>query len=205
MTIVAWRLGYFDLRQKERVLELVRVTRGVWWAMPLYVLAYALVVVFCLPATAFTILGGALFGAVVGAPLAWTGAVLGTAVAHIIARTIGKGPVNRLFGKHRLLRKLKNRADLFMLIRMRVLPVAPFGVLDYASGIAGVSLRALLVATAIGIVPGVCAYAFVGHSLVSSLGGGQEERNALWIAGVVTVAMASLSIVPGIVQYFRAD
>ena len=142
--IIAWRLGYFELGRREQFLAFIRNAETTRWAPAVYVVSYTLIVALSLPATILSILGGAVFGAVEGLMLAWTGAMTGTVVAHTMARSVGKKPVTRLLGNHRLLRKLRQRADVPTLVRLRVLPLAPFAVLDYVAGLAGVSLRTLL-------------------------------------------------------------
>lgn len=174
--------------------------------MPFYLAAYTLVIMLALPATLVTILGGAIFGAVKGGVLAWTGAMLGTAVTHVVAHTIGRRAVQRLLGKHSLLERLRKRAGVWDLIRLRLLPVAPFGVLDYVAGLAGVALKPLLIATGIGILANVAAYAYVGHRLAVGFERGYPPGDrALWIAGVVTVVMASISILPTLIGRIRGQ
>lgn len=161
---------------------------------------------FALPATLFTILGGAIFGSAKGAVLAWAGAMIGTAVTHLVAQTIGRRAIQRLLGKHSLLEKLRKKADVWDLMRLRLIPVAPFGVLDYVAGLAGVSLKKLLIATGVGILPNVAAYAYVGHRLAIGFERGYSAGDrALWIAGAVTVVMTSISILPSVVTRIRGD
>ena len=201
---LAWHLGYFDLDKRERLLTPMHVLGSAWWGMPFYLVAYVLVVLLGLPATVLNVLSGALFGAVRGALLAWSGAMLGTVVAHLVALSIGRGAVQRLFGKHSLLDKLKKNSDVWTMLRLRVLPVAPFGVLDYVAGLAGVPLRPLLIATAIGVTPVVCAYAYVGQTLRRALETGYDASDrAFWIAGAVTAGMAAVSIVPALVHWLQ--
>jgi uncharacterized membrane protein YdjX (TVP38/TMEM64 family) len=156
--------------------------------------------VLCLPTTVLTIVGGALFGTTRGALYSWSAALIGTIVAHSVARSINTGGMRRLFGQHRIFEMLRTRADIPFLIRMRLMPIAPFGVLDYVAGVAGVPTRTITLATAIGVAPGILAYAFAGDQLRAGIGdpsGG--GRNALMIAGVVSVAMVAIAFVPALV------
>jgi uncharacterized membrane protein YdjX (TVP38/TMEM64 family) len=203
--LIAWRLGYFNLDERDRLLGSIERARGMTWTMPLYVVAYVFVVLLGLPATVFSVLGGALFGAWRGLLLAWTGAMLGTAAAYVLARSVAKAPVKRLFGNHRLLRKLRARGDVLGLMRLRVLPVAPFGVLDYVAAIAGVPLGTLLIATGLGILPGMAAYTYVGHQVVTGIARGDGAREALLIAVGVTVVMTTISVAPSVIERLRHE
>jgi uncharacterized membrane protein YdjX (TVP38/TMEM64 family) len=199
--VVAWKQGYFDLDRRQQLMATVQHVGGMPLAEVLYVLAYALAIVVLLPATIATLVGGAVFGGWMGAALAWAGAMVGTITTHLLARYVARTPMRRLFGEHRLLRQLREHDSVAGLFRLRILPVAPFAVLDYVAGVAGVSLRRLLIATAVGVIPSVVAYAYVGAQLMRGFVSGTDaSRQALWIAGIVTVAMLLLSAVP---RFFR--
>ena len=202
---VAWRLGYFELDQRQQLFERVqrlRMTPGIEAG---FIAAFSLVVILCLPATIVTVLGGAVFGARFGAAFGLAGALIGTTAAYLISRTVARRPVQRIFGEHRLLRRLRERDGIVWLFRLRVLPVAPFGVLPYVAGIANVSLRRLLIATLFGALPSVIAYAYVGAELLTAAAsGGDASSRALWVAAAVTLGMIGLSAIPGLLRR-RAD
>jgi uncharacterized membrane protein YdjX (TVP38/TMEM64 family) len=205
VSIVAWRLGWFDADRRDELIASIGEVRNSPVAWILFVAVYGLVIILCLPATVVTIVGGALFGVARGAPLTMAGALLGTVATHVIARSIGSGAARRLFGKHRLLDMLKGRADVPFLIRLRVLPIAPFGVLDYVAGLAGVRLRALVLATAIGIAPGTVAYSFAGDQVrVGIQEPGASARKAFILAAVVTAIMAGVAVVPTVIGKLRS-
>ena len=202
----AWKLGYFELDKRRQLLDTVQRLRGMPGAGPevMYVAAFAIAITLVLPAWIATLVGGALFGPWKGALLAWTGALAGTVVTHLLARYVAKAPMRRLFGEHRLLRHLREHDDVMELLRLRILPVAPFAVLDYVAGVAGVSLRRLLLATMMGVIPSVIAYAYVGSELINGMISRTDaSRRALWIAGVVTVGMLLISVTPGLIRRWR--
>jgi uncharacterized membrane protein YdjX (TVP38/TMEM64 family) len=202
--LIAWRLGYFDLARREQLVALIGEARHTSWAGLLYVVAYTFVAALGLPVTVLSIVGGAVFGVVRGTILAWSGAMAGTLSAYMLARSIGKGSVRRFLGRHHLLERLRKRSDFWALLRLRVLPVAPFAVLDYLAGFFGVSLRALLLATAIGILPSLAAYTYVGAALVAGLeSSGEAQFRALWIAGAVSFVTVCISLLPTVIRQFR--
>jgi uncharacterized membrane protein YdjX (TVP38/TMEM64 family) len=202
--VIAWRLGYFSLARREQLLAFVQHARHNPWAGPLYVVAYAIIATLGLPITVLSVVGGALFGTIRGVALAWTGAMIGTVTAYLLARSIGQGTVRRFLGRHHLLGHLRKRSDFWALVRLRVLPVAPFAVLDYLAGLVGVSLRVLLLATAIGALPTVVAYCYAGSELLTGLEqSGQARLRAFWIAGGLTILMICISLVPRATRQFR--
>lgn len=202
--VVAWRMGYMDLDRRDNVIALLRRAHGQPLAVPLFVLAYAAAIAVALPTTVLTILGGALFGPLIGALGAWTGMLVGTVLTHTIAHSIGKGAVTRLFSKHALFKKLCERGDVWGIMRLRVVPIAPFGVLDYVAGLVGVPLRTILIATAMATIPHVTAYSYAGHQFRIALENpGTSGRQALLVAGGVTLALSAIAILPWLAGKLR--
>jgi uncharacterized membrane protein YdjX (TVP38/TMEM64 family) len=202
--LIAWRWGYFQLDERRKLGDIANRLHVMPGSEVAYVVLYAVAVAMVLPAAVMTLLGGAVFGPWEGASLAWLGAMLGTCLAHLLARRVLRSAILRTLGDHRILRRLRERADIMALFRLRVLPVAPFATLDYLAGAAGVALRRVLAATAIGVVPSVVAYSYVGAELTRSMRAGHAaSHRALWLAGGVTVAMLLLSMLPVLVQRFR--
>ena len=204
--VVAWKLGYFDLDTRRKLVDTVQQMRRMPGPGPevAYVVAVAIAITLVLPMWTATLVGGALFGFWKGALLAWAGALAGTVLTHLLARHVAKAPMRRLFGEHRLLTQLRDHDDVMELLRLRILPVAPFAVLDYVAGVAGVSLRRLLLATMMGVIPSVLAYSYVGSELIRGMMSKSDTtRNSLWIAGAVTVGMLLISVTPGLIRRLR--
>jgi uncharacterized membrane protein YdjX (TVP38/TMEM64 family) len=202
--VLAWRFGYFRLARGEQLLTIVHHARREPWAGPLYVIAYTVIATLGLPITVLSVVGGALFGAMRGVVLAWIGAMSGTLAAYFLARSIGHDYVRRFLGRHHLLGQLQKRSDVWALVRLRVLPVAPFAVLDYVAGLVGLPLRILLLATAIGVLPSVVAYGYAGSELMTGLEqAGHARLRAFSVAGVVTFVMICISAAPRVLRLFR--
>lgn len=202
--LTAWKLGYFSLEHRQRLAALVHDLRQVQGTQVVYVLLDALVLALVLPATIPSVVGGAMFGWVQGALLAWLGSIAGTVLSWVLARRIARAPAKRIFGDHRLLRELKEHESVLSLLRLRILPVAPFATLDYVAGIAGVRLWPLLAATMIGILPSVIAYTYVGAEIMRGIAAGKAaSHRALWVAGGVTAAMLLVSAVPALARRLR--
>lgn len=198
---VAWRLGYFEAARRDAIITALGDVRGSPTASAIFILCWVLAVVLCLPTTVLTVIGGALFGTMRGALFSWSAALIGTAVAHGIAYKLNTTAVRRLFGGHKLLATLEARADVPFLIRMRVVPIAPFGVLDYVAGLAGVPIRTIMLATAIGVTPGILAYAFAGAQLRTGIDAPAGAGNhALLVAGLISLGMVAIATVPWVVK-----
>jgi uncharacterized membrane protein YdjX (TVP38/TMEM64 family) len=193
--LIAWRAGYFDGDRLDAVRRMVREIREVPLAPLIFVAAYALVVVVLLPTTVATIVAGAVFG-FPGLALAWTGSLVGTAIAYLIGRYTGRRVTERFLGRHPLLERLRDHASIWDLMRLRVLPLAPFGVLPYLSGMTSVSMRQLLLATGLASLPTMAAYVYAGTQLGRAVEAGSSARRALVIAGITTAVVIAVTMLP---------
>lgn len=200
--VLAWKAGYFDLDRRHELARAVERIRQLPGSHLMFAAMFAAGISLGLPSNVGTWLSGALFGVWVGGALALASAVAATVAGYWMARTIAKRPLQRVFGEHRLLRALKNRDDAVTLFQLRVIPVAPFAVLTYVAGIAGVSMRKLLSATVIAGVPAFLAHAFVGTQLMQGLTStGGDAKRAISLAVGVTVALLLVSVVVAVVRH----
>ena len=196
--LIAWKLGYFELDRRQRLFDTVQRLRVLPGVEAWFFLSFAIGISLGLPSAILAMIAGAVFGFRLGAPIAWTASLLGTVLAYAMARTIAKRPIKRLFGEHKLMRRLKQHDDVLTLTRLRVLPAGPFAVFPFVAGVAGVSLGRLLIATAIGMLPSDAAYAYLGSAvLAGSVSASDASGRALWIAGGVTAGVLLLSLAAG--------
>ena len=198
----AHRLGVLDLRDPERLAEAIRTARDVPALPVLFVLAYALATVVGLPATVFTLAGGAIFGTVLGSLVNWSGATLGALGAYALARRVGGDAVRQLLGRHAAaLDTLTARAGFPTLLRLRLIPVVPFNGLNFAAGLAPVPLRPYTLATALGIIPGTIVYTYFADSLIAGATGARDRAFLhVAIAGALLIAV---SFAPALVRRMR--
>ena len=199
---VAWRFGLFDLRDPQHLAAAVRRARGVRAIAPLFVVVYAIVTTFGLPATPFTLAGGAIFGSVLGSILNWCGAVLGAMGSFVLAKRLGRDALRRLLGTNAVkLDGLVEHGGFATVFRLRLLPVVPFNVLSFAAGLAGVPFRTYALGTAFGIVPGTIVYTYFADSLIAGAEG--ASRAAFIKVGVAAALLLTVSFAPALVRRLR--
>jgi uncharacterized membrane protein YdjX (TVP38/TMEM64 family) len=193
--LLAWRLGYFELANRDSLLSAITSARQMRWAAPTLALVFVAAVAFNLPTTVLTVLAGAVFGFARGAALAWMSAIVGTALVHRLTRSLADGSMRRRLQSHRLARRLQGEASVARLMQLRVMPLAPFGVLPYLAGIVGVPSPRLLLATALAVIPSTVAYAYLGDQLHAALvDPANSAAAAIIAAGVVTAFVSGLAI-----------
>lgn len=128
--------------------------------------AHVLVTVFPFPRTAFTLAAGLLFGPALGVGIAVLASTLSAVIALLLVRAAG-WQLHKLFSHPRLDAfddRLRTRGWLPVL-SLRLIPMVPFSVLNYAAGASAVRLRPYTVATFFGLVPGTLAVVVLGDAL----------------------------------------
>lgn len=138
-------------------------TAGGTWVLLAFVGGYAVVTLLPLPKNVLSAAAGLAFGLSTGAALVWLAAMIGAVAAFGIGRILGRDGVRRLAGHHlERLDALVRKHGVVAVLIARLVPVIPFTVVNYGSGLTAVGFPAYIVATAVGIVPGTIAYVAVG-------------------------------------------
>lgn len=162
-------------------------------ALLAYVAAYVAIVGLSLPGgTVLTLTGGLLFGWLGGALAAVVGATAGATIVFLIARTamgdILAGRAGPFLGK---LRDGFKENALHYVLFLRLVPAFPFWLVNLAPAVLGVPLRAYVVGTFLGIIPGTLAIAAVGAGLDAVIAAAKADMAACVAAqgpaGVQTV------------------
>lgn len=114
------------------------------------------------------IAGGMAFGIYLGTLYTILGALLGSTTAFYIARFLGREAVEKLLrGKFQSLGNgAKENGFLFILI-LRLIPVIPFNVISYGAGLTKINYKDYLLATMIGIIPGVIVFTNLGDKALN--------------------------------------
>jgi uncharacterized membrane protein YdjX (TVP38/TMEM64 family) len=101
---------------------------------------------------------GIVFGPFFGAVYALAGAIASAVVTYGIGRRLGRDTVRRLAGSrlNRISQQLARRG-IFAVALVRMLPLAPYTVVNIVAGASHISLRDFLIGTAIGMLPGILA------------------------------------------------
>ena len=155
-----------------------------------FVAVYALASVLFLPGMVMTLAGGALFGPVWGTLINLLGATLGATAAFLVARYLGADWVSRRLGGRlkELVAGVEAEGWRFVAF-VRLVPLFPYNLLNYALGLTRIRLLAYVIATFVFMAPGAFAYTYVGYAGRQAIAGGE--------AGIQTglIALALLAVV----------
>ena len=153
---LAWR--YTPLQQWANLETLVRLgTRleeGPFTPVAV-MLAYVVGGLLVLPVTLLIAGTGVVFGPLLGAVYSLAGATLSALVTYTIGAKLGRNTIRRMAGRrlNELSRRFAKRG-LIAMIFVRIVPVAPFTIVNVVAGASHVSLRDFILGTVIGLLPG---------------------------------------------------
>jgi uncharacterized membrane protein YdjX (TVP38/TMEM64 family) len=136
-----------------------------WLAPLLYVILYTVRPLILFPASVLSLAGGLAFGAIWGTILTVIGATAGAVLSFVIARFMGHSLVRTDWkgNMKKVQIQLENRGLLYVLL-LRLIPLFPFDLISYVSGVSKIRFRAFFIGTLFGIIPGTFAYNFLGSS-----------------------------------------
>ena len=165
------------------------------WTAPLvFVACYAIAAVFFMPGTLFTLAGGALFGPVFGILYNLAGATLGATLAFLAARYLASDWAARHTGKRlqQLVDGVENEGWRFVAF-VRLVPLFPFNVLNYALGLTKIRLPTYAITSFVFMAPGAAAYTYLGYAGREVAAGGEDliRKALLAVAVIATVAFVS--------------
>ncbi|MCY1233600.1 SNARE associated Golgi protein [compost metagenome] len=115
-----------------------------------------------LPVTLLILVTVVVFGPLYGAALALGGTMLSTGAGYLAGRLLGRNTVRRFGGRrlNRVSHQLGRHGVLAMVV-LRLVPIAPFSLVNLVVGASRISLRDCLVGTALGMLPGIAISAFL--------------------------------------------
>lgn len=171
------------------------------WAPIGYIPLYALATIAFVPGTTFGLAGGILFGPVWGSLWNLLGATLGATLAFLLARYIAGDRVERKAGGFlkRLIEGIDAEGWRFVAF-VRLVPLFPFNLSNYALGLTRIPLLPYIVATLTCMVPGVVAYTWLGYAGRAALTGDTDAvRYGLLAPGL----LAAIVLLPRLVGRMR--
>jgi uncharacterized membrane protein YdjX (TVP38/TMEM64 family)/rhodanese-related sulfurtransferase len=163
-----------------------------------FMLIYALATVLFLPGSVITLAGGALFGPVLGTFYNLTGATLGAVLAFLISRYLASDWIEDKAGGRvkQLINGVEGEGWRFVAF-VRLVPLFPFNLLNYALGLTRIRLLHYLIASYVFMLPGTIAYTYLGYAGREAIGGGEGLIQKILIALALLAVVAFLPRVIG--------
>jgi uncharacterized membrane protein YdjX (TVP38/TMEM64 family) len=162
------------------------------WALPVAVAAFAGLAFIGTPQIVLIAAAVVAFGPVWGSTYSWIGTMVSALVGFWLGRSAGAKTLERFSGDgvRRFMRHVGENGFLASLI-VRLVPSAPFIVVNMAAGVTPMRARDFVAGTGIGIIPKIALTAFAGASIV------QMMRGEIGRHGVVIALVAALWLAIG--------
>jgi uncharacterized membrane protein YdjX (TVP38/TMEM64 family) len=167
---------------------------GPWFPLA-FLAAHLVVTVFPFPRTAFTLAAGLLFGTALGVALAVLASTLSALIALWLVRAVG-WQLDRLVS-HSAIETVDarlRRRGWRVVVLLRLIPVVPFSVVNYAAGASAVRALPYTLATFVGLMPGTMAVVVLGDALTGHISP---------MLFLVSLCTASIGVI-GLALEFRA-
>jgi len=161
------------------------------WALPVAVVAFAALAFIGVPQFMLIAAAVVAFGPLTGFAYSWIGTMVSSLVGFYLGRVAGAQVLERFSGEGvRRFMTLVGRNGFVASLIVRLVPSAPFIVVNMAAGVTPMRVTHFIAGTAIGIVPKIVLTAFAGASIVQVLKG-EIGRNAVWLVliGILWLAI----------------
>jgi len=154
--------------------------------------AYVAAELLALPLAPFTLGAGWAFGALLGAAVTVPATTVGATAAFALTRALVRQPDRLAAGEGRLSRALRTAGEggFRLVFLLRLSPLTPFSVLNFAFGATPMRTRDFALATFLGTIPSALAYGFLGSLLARP---GDPIPGGPWLAAAGVAATLGIA------------
>ena len=181
-----------EIATLERVQGVLASAASSAWA-PLWVLiTYVVAGVVAFPVLILIVATAATFGPWFGFFYALLGVLASALVMYLVGALLGRNLLQSLFGPrwNRVRREIDDRGILAV-AAIRLVPIAPFSVVNLAAGALSVTLLDYVAGTLIGMLPGLIAISALGHEITALF----TDFSAANVARLLLFALVWIAIV----------
>jgi uncharacterized membrane protein YdjX (TVP38/TMEM64 family) len=169
------------------------------WGPAAFIAGYAIATVAFVPGSLLTLAGGAVFGLVRGTLYVFVAAVLGASAAFLVARYVARSAVERRLAnapRFAAIDRAIAAEGLRIVFLLRLSPVFPFNLLNYALGLTRVRVVDYLIGM-VGMLPATLLYVYYGKlagDVASLAAGAALPRDAAYYAVLALGLVATLVV-----------
>jgi len=165
------------------------------WGVVLFTAAYVAAAVTLAPAFVLTFAAGAIFGLWRGTLIVFFAALLGAVVVYALAAPLAHGRLMRRLERDARLAAIRRAVvgdALWVMFLLRLSPLVPYVLLNYALALSGVKFKDFVLAT-VGMLPAIVMYAYYGKIVgdVAKLAAGVSPPRGIEYWTVVGVGLVA--------------
>lgn len=174
LVAVVFVIGRFGLNiEPSSVQTWFQSAASEWYALPVTIAVFCLLAFLGVPQ--FALIGAAVFafGPVLGFIYAWVATMCSASLTFWVGRFLGADTVRRYGGETvNRISSFVGRNGFFASMIVRIVPSAPFIVVNMAAGVSHMSYLAFIAGAGVGVIPKTGVIAFFGGSLMALFAGG---------------------------------
>ena len=169
------------------------------WGPAVFIVGYIVAAVAFVPGSLLTLAAGAIWGIFPGVPYVFLAAVLGSAAAFLVARYLARATIERRLAHNARFAAIDRAVGAQgrkLVLLLRLSPVFPFNLLNYALGLTSIRFVDYVVAS-IGMLPGTFLYVYYGKlvgDLAALAGGAAVEKGVGYYVILVVGLLATIVV-----------
>lgn len=198
--IVCVIIGTIFLPVKDWLIEALEWTQGLGtWGVVFVAAFYIAACILFLPGSILTLGAGFLFNVIVGTITVSIGSTLGACAAFLVGRTIARNWIAAKVAKNEKFAAIDEavaRQGFKIVLLVRLSPIFPFNLLNYAFGLTKISFWKYALGSWIGMLPGTVMYVYFGAGLrsLADVAAGEVEKGTagklfFWLGLVATIVV----------------
>jgi pyruvate/2-oxoglutarate dehydrogenase complex dihydrolipoamide dehydrogenase (E3) component/uncharacterized membrane protein YdjX (TVP38/TMEM64 family) len=200
--VIAALLLLFPVR--DYLTQILQWTENLGPTGPIVVVGiYIVATVLFMPGSVITLGAAFIFGLLHSVIIVSIGSTLGACLAFLVGRTIGREWVAekvRGSAKFSAIDDAVGQEGFKIVFLLRLSPIFPFNLLNYALGLTNVSFWKYALASWLGMIPGTVMYCYIGSAARSLtqvaagevVAGGMATQALFWVGLIATIAVALL-------------
>jgi phosphatidylserine/phosphatidylglycerophosphate/cardiolipin synthase-like enzyme/uncharacterized membrane protein YdjX (TVP38/TMEM64 family) len=204
---LAWKYTPLSALADPRTVsrELASIASGAW-GPPVILACFVIGGLIAFPVTVLIAVTAATFGPVLGFIYAAIGCLASALVTFLIGARLGKEMVRDLIGPRldRVRRRIVNQGVVAMAL-IRVVPVAPFTIVNLVAGASQIRLQDFMLGTALGMAPGLVIMSALGHQIFQILTRPTLTNIILLVAAVLGWLAVSFGVQIMVAKMRKAD
>jgi uncharacterized membrane protein YdjX (TVP38/TMEM64 family) len=194
--VLAWQLTPLaEFTEPERVRRWAAALAEMDGALVLVVGAFVFGSLIAFPVTLMIAATAATFGPLFGFVYAGLGALVSGVLTYFIGVWLGRGTLDALVGPriNRIRRGIR-RSGVLAIATVRLLPIAPFTLVNLVAGASRIPLTDFVLGTAIGMLPGLTVMSLLGHQIFNVMTQPTLGNTVLFILAVMGWVALSIGV-----------
>jgi phosphatidylserine/phosphatidylglycerophosphate/cardiolipin synthase-like enzyme/uncharacterized membrane protein YdjX (TVP38/TMEM64 family) len=152
------------------------------------IVLFALAGLIAIPLTLLVVTVAIGFGAWPGSIYAIAGSLLSAILGYLVGQWLGRRSVSKMAGSklNRLSQRLANHG-VMAIITVRIIPVAPFTLINLVAGASHIKLKDFILGTLFGMLPGILAITVFANSLVRVVQDPEPVQIVIFVVVVLVI------------------